>query len=218
MKLRNGFVFWSTFAVIVIIGESFFASSWARETRKSGPEDDGFSAGVQVKVQVQKPMLREEILRFLRQQPNAYPQKWISTSGIAAADADLSSKKVWLTAIDGPQHDAAVAGFFSVKIKNSSSQPWSGVTIAADINVSYAEGIERTSDFVIVTVYEDGRQLNLVTNSYQISGTGSYHLVSQPFTMNPGREYQARVEMAIFPKYGQVKGAVGVISDINWTI
>jgi hypothetical protein len=218
MKVRNGFLFWSIFAVIVVIGGGFFASSWARETRKSGPGNVGFSAGVQVKAQVQKPMVREEILRFLSQQPNAYPQKWVETDGIAAADADLSSKKVWLTAIDGPKNDAATAGFFSVKIKNSSSQPWSGVTIAADIDVSYAEGIAPVSDFIAVIVFEDGRNISQPTNSCRLSGTGQYHLTSYPFTMNPGREYQARVVMAIFPKYGYAKGAVAVISDIKWTI
>jgi hypothetical protein len=204
--------------VIAIIGACQIASSIALTSGDDGPGRACSPLGPQVNIPTQKPMIREEIRRFLSQQPAAYPRKSVEASGVAAAEADLSSKKVWLSAIDGPLKDVAVGGFYSVSIKNSSPQPWSGVTVSADIDISYAEGIEGKYDGIGVTIYENGSQVTQATYSLQLFRTGGYHLVSRPFTMNPGREYYAKVDIVIAAESGKAKGVIGVISGIRWTI
>jgi len=209
MKDMRVFLFGCFLAVMATFGFCEIANSMDRPSRENGP---------QKKVPAQKPMLTEEIRRFLSQQPAAYPRKKIDCSGVAAAEADLSSKSVWLTVIDGPAKDVAVGGFYSVSIKNASSQPWPGVTVSADIEISYAEGLEVTGDGVIVTVYEDGRQVGSASNALYFHNPGGYHLVSRPFAMNPGREYYAVVDIMINAKSGKVKGVIGAIPAIKWSI
>jgi hypothetical protein len=217
MKISGAFLSRRVLAVVAMIGVCEAAGSMAVTLRDDGRGRMGSPPGPQIKTPAQKRMMPEEIRRFLGQQPAAYPRKSIQASGVSAAQADLSSKRVWLSAIDGPSLDVAVAGFYSVSIKNSSPQPWPGVIVTADIDISYAEGIEARSDAITMIIYESGgRQVG--SSGFQLFRTGEYHLTSHPFTMNPGREYYAQVVVQISAESGKAKGVIGVISGIKWTI
>lgn len=152
------------------------------------------------------------IRQFLQQQP-AYPENFLVAQGVAAANADVNSKKVWLTAI-GSGNSIASAGFKSITLRNTGTIPWSGITVTVSANVLKTIGGLK----LIIMIYKDGNLLPGSGGNKVLPSTGNATLTSGTFTMDPGHDYYAVVFLQVNPTQDEIKGVIGEITDIKWNI
>ena len=154
-----------------------------------------------------------DVRRFL-QQPQAYPEKLTLFSGICSGNADLTTKQVWATAINDnlEPKDYGEIGFSSISLENTSSMPWTGVTMSAIFDAMMIQGNIQLG----IRVYKDGARF---TGPYiWQSSSGQYVVKTDPFIMEPGHKYEAIAYVGCFPDNQQLSAGIVKIVDIKWTI
>lgn len=148
--------------------------------------------------------------QFLQQQP-AYPENFVGVHGVAGANADINSKKVWATAIG---KGAAEAGFKSITLRNTGTIPWPGITVTVSANVLKTIGGAK----LIIYIYKDGNVLPGTGGVKVLASPGDGTLTSGTFTMEPGHDYHAVGFIQVSPAPDEIQGVVGIITDIKWNI
>jgi len=194
MKTKVRFLFWGFMVFILIAGLSLSSRLVAQ------------SAG-----QIQRLTTRAN-LGQLFQRP--YPKKDSYATGVAAARADLDSKTIWLTNVDGPDYDEAYGCFYSVSIENSSPQQWAGITVSATFDVRFLDGIVGMQ----IGVLEDNVEISAATKRQNLTAPGRYSLASAPFIMKSGKNYQARARVTCQAIQGKSNSAIVVIPEIKCNI
>ena len=154
-----------------------------------------------------------DVRRFL-QLPQSYPEKLSLFSGICSGNADLTTKQVWATAMnDGLEpKDYGEIGFSSISLENTSSMPWTGVTLSAVFDATMVQGNIQLG----IRVYRDGVRF---TGPYvwQYS-SGQYTVKTDPFVMEPGHKYEAIAYVGCYPVNQQLAAVIVKIVEIKWTI
>ena len=141
-----------------------------------------------------------------------YPEKRVSTSGIAAVNAVEKDGRVWLTAVgDGiGQPDVAEAGFKTANLQITGSS-FSGVTVTATVHVGNIQSHGDGSVRLILSIYEDTRRKSMTRESLS---TGTHSFTSSPFTMIPGKDYHAQ---AVINCGATGKNAIRTVTDAQIT-
>lgn len=159
---------------------------------------------------------KNDLIRFL-QNPPAYPDKYLDPYGLGICEADLSTKDVWVAAINDNRNptDGARAGFYSVAIENTSGIPWK-----AAVKASYE-----------VLIVQGELNLWLAINSpsggganafyFKVNSPGKYEASTNflgPFEIKPGHKYYASAFIECLPRTGEVAGGQAKILEIKWTV
>ncbi len=208
----------AVFSAVMLIALGFFAVSFFGARAEAGRPSSSIQAPAPTP---QKPRLprkvnsfadKRALIKFLQQLP-AYPEKFISLSGLGAAESDLVTKEAWVTAIgDGRNpEDRAEAGFYTVTVENTSGVAWKA-TIKATFDVSMVQGQVELGIFVLRD------RTNFDAPNLPVSSPGTYNVTTQAFDIEPNQKYTAFVRIACKPPKDQAAAGKAKIQDIKWNI
>jgi hypothetical protein len=160
---------------------------------------------------------KNALAKFL-QQPSAYADKWVAQQGLGGANADLSTKEIWVCAISDGRNadDRASGGFYSVTLENTSGVKWKA-TVKASFDVAMVQGL---IDLVLF-IYRDESALASSSVPYghqSISSPGTYELTIPSFDIEPNHKYYARAYINSYPPRDQAAAAKATIPEIKWTV
>jgi hypothetical protein len=180
--------------------------------------DGGWAASWQAPAPVKQPRINlfknvSDIRRFL-QQPQAYPEKSILVSGLGSGNSDLTTRRVWATAVNDSleARDFAEAGFWSIDLQNASSMPWTGVTVSAVFDVTTVQGRIQVG----IRVFKN--RGNFTGRYVWQSAPGRYTVQTNPFVMEPGQKYEATAYFGCYPENQQASAGIGKVVEIKWGI
>ena len=162
-----------------------------------------------------KSTLPRRIVRFVKQlpPPQAYPETYISLSGVAGANADIRTNRVWVVVLNNglAPDDQAAAGFKTTGLRNTGPSPQSGVTVTVTVNI-----LKKQGDFrLVLAIYKDGFFMISVANDIQRLGIRSQ--TTSAFTMDPNHDYHAVAYIVCFPRVeSQVVSGIAEITDLRF--
>lgn len=161
--------------------------------------------------------LQQLLLQQEEEQEQAYPESYIMPQGVAAANADTMTGRVWAVALcDGlDPFDVARVGFKTITLRNTGSFSQTGVTVTVTANILEIQYIVD----LVVDIYKDGRFLLAGVNRV-IRDEGSVSAISESFTMEPNHDYYAIGVILCYSEKvpNRVASVIAEITDIGWNI
>ncbi len=141
-------------------------------------------------------------------------QKILSVQGVAAGSSDPVSKKIWVTAVNasaGP--DAAEAGFRLAAISVNAAMPGAKVKATFDVQ---SLGDQVTLKLYAGDIHDPGPATYITTTVPTVGS--NVQLVTNPFTLQPGKEYNVTVVALVRPDSTPDKPAHAVVklTDLKW--
>ncbi|MCX8161321.1 MAG: hypothetical protein N3G18_10410 [Candidatus Saccharicenans sp.] len=213
-------IIWLGVAIVLGFILAVFADMMEGQTLRTGQATVRANIPEKLKLRVPQKIFsfnnKNDLVRFL-QNPPAYPDKYLDPYGLGICEADLSTKEVWVAAINDARNpiDGARAGFHSVAIENTSGVPWKAV-VKASYELSTVQGALNL--WLAINSPSGG---GATAFYYRITSPGKYEASTDSlgsFEIKPGHKYYATAFIECIPRAGEVTGGQAKILEIKWTV
>ena len=161
-----------------------------------------------------------EALKSQPQQIQTYPGAYQRTQGVAAANVDKITDRIWEVSLnDGlDPSDNCVVAFVTDSLRITGSSSASGVTVTVTANILKQQQPANAQNIVLrIDIYKDGNLF--IDKGVLATQTGSLCLTSDPFTMEPNHDYQAWGAIECRSTVvGETVSVIAEITGIKWTL